>query len=328
MADALILSGGVAKGAFGAGVLAVLLDEVPDLHITRVVATSSGALNGAFVAAAIRSGEVQGAGARLRALWIDDASFGDVFEVSAHGIAAREGISTNARVMSILQRSIPPSTARHPVAFQLVVTATAGYVDPASGSSATTFERVLSFDGATFDDADKLEGLFAAVTAAAAFPVAFLPVELELDGQKVACYDGGLVDNTPIGDALVDPEVTRVFVVAPYPAVLAPHPKDRHGFALLEHLSDILVNERLYRDLREARAVDASLAQLEATLDPASLAKALSALGWTGRRRVEIVELRPDVELGGTGFGAFFSKALREMYVAVGERSARAWLAK
>ncbi len=328
MTDAFILAGAVAKGAFGAGALAVLLDEVPDLDVRRIVATSSGALNGAFVAAAIRSGTLRRAGARLESLWIDEASFGDVFDASVRGIVSLRGLSTNARVLSILRRAIQPSTGRNPVDLHLVVTATAGYVDPESGSPATTFERVLRFDGESFDDPARLEEVFEAVSASAAFPVAFLPVELSLDGQKVPCYDGGLVDNTPIGNALEDPDVTRVFVIAPYPPLFAPLSKDRRGLALLEHLSDILVNERLYRDFREARAVNEALGKLEATLEPPALARALEALDWTGRRQVEIVELRPEVDLDGYAFDGFFSKGLRESYVQAGKSAVRRWLAR
>jgi NTE family protein len=327
MSDALILAGAVAKGAFGAGALAVLLDETPGLDVRRIVATSSGALNGAFVASAIRSGTPRSAGSRLEALWTDEASFGHVFDASIRGIASLRGISTNARVLSILRRAIQPSTGRNPVSLRLVVTATAGYVDPESGSSGTTFERALRFDGESFDDAARLEEVFAAVTASAAYPVAFLPVDLSLGGEMVACYDGGLVDNTPIGNALEDPDVTRVFVIAPYPPRFAPLPKDRRGLPLLEHLSDILVNERLYRDLRQARAVNDALAKLEASLAPPALAKALEALDWTGRRQVEIVELRPEIDLDGYAFDGFFSKGLRESYLRAGESAVRRWLA-
>ena len=69
MSDALVLAGGVAKGAFSAGALSVLSDPETKarlgLDVSRIVGASSGALNGVFYAAAIRSGNEAFAGQRL-----------------------------------------------------------------------------------------------------------------------------------------------------------------------------------------------------------------------------------------------------------------------
>ena len=99
-----------------------------------------------------------------------------------------------------------------------------------------------------------LGAIFDAVTASAAFPGAFRPVGIDVDGREpVACLDGGLVNNAPIKHAIDDNDVDRVFIVTPSPALAYPEPADGHGVGLLAHLVEILVSERLYRDLREAR---------------------------------------------------------------------------
>ncbi len=172
--------------------------------------------------------------------------------------------------------------------------------------------------------------MFQVVSASCAFPGAFLPVTLdEPGGKRVRYYDGGLTDNSPIKHALDEPSVTRVFVIAPYPSVFEETSQDRHGFALVEHLTDILVNERLYRDLKEAREVNHALHALAAALpDPSQHTAALRALGWTGRRPIEIVELRPRVALSGTAFDGLFSSSLREEYIQAGRAAAARWLAE
>jgi predicted acylesterase/phospholipase RssA len=326
MADALVLAGGVAKGPFIAGALAHLIQD-RDLDVRRIVATSSGALSAAFLAAAIRRGDAAEAVCDLCDLWIDHGTFADAFDVSVRGIAALEGLSTNARLLDLLRRYVRPTAGGQPIDLHLVVTAIEGTIDRRSGPPATTFERVLSFPGETFDGGARLDYLFQAVTASAAFPLAFLPVTLPIGGREVDCYDGGLVNGAPLKHALDDPAVTRVFVIAPYPCVVEARPADAHGLGLLAHLGDVLVNERLYRDTREARSVNHALARLEARVAGDQREAALDALGWRGRRRIEIVEIRPDAPLDGNAFDGFFSRDLRTSYVNAGADAARAWLA-
>jgi hypothetical protein len=75
--------------------------------------------------------------------------------------------------------------------------------------------------------------------------------------------------------------------------------------------------------------VNRSLAELEANLtSPALLSLVLGAIGWSGRRQVEIVEVRPAAPLAGNAFAGFFSRAQREEYVRAGELAARVALAE
>ena len=212
--------------------------------------------------------------------------------MSLRGIVDLEGISTSAKLLALLRRHVQPSIGRHPVDVRLVTTNSAGERGPLEpGRQGTTFERVLRFDGAALDDEAGLETLFEGVAASAAFPGAFLPFPLQIAGRAVPCFDGGLTNNTAVKYAIEDaPEVDRVFVIVPYPALLEPAPELR-GLALVAHLVEILVQERLYRDLREAYAVNATLARLEVEVpDPVARAAVLRAFGWSDRRRLEIVE--------------------------------------
>src|SRR5579883_2149198 len=98
MSDALVLAGAVVKGAFSAGALSVLSD--PDtkarygIDFTRIVGASSGALNGAYYAAAIRDGSEALAGQRLAQLWVDDATLRGAFDFNLHDLVRGLGLSS------------------------------------------------------------------------------------------------------------------------------------------------------------------------------------------------------------------------------------------
>lgn len=324
--DAVVLAGGVAKGAFLAGAISVLAKA--GLRVRRVVGTSSGALCAAHYARAIRSGTEASAGDELARIWLEEGTLTDGFTVSARGIARLEGISTSAKVLGLLRRHVPPATARVPVDVRLVTTDAAGVsARLAPGREGTTFERVLRYEGTTLDDEPGLESLFSGVAASSALPGAFIPYPLAIDGRPVPCVDGGLTNNTPLKYAIEDaPDIDRVFVIVPYPTVLGP-PLELRGVSLVAQLVEIMVAERLYRDLREAYSVNATLARLEAEVpDGEARAAALRAFGWSNRRRLEIVEIRPTVPLEGGPFDGFLSRPLREDYVSMGRQVAESWV--
>jgi predicted acylesterase/phospholipase RssA len=325
--DALVLAGGVAKGAFIAGAVLALAQSTP-LRVRRIVATSSGALSAVFVASAIRDGrDLTVAGAELVALWREKATVAGAFDWSAGGIARRTGLSTSAKLLALMRQYVRPARGRRPIELRLVMTNAAGDKGWIAGREATTFEHVARFNGGAFDDARRLEDVFRAVCASSAFPVAFEPVNVTIGGREVPCFDGGLVNDAPIKQALEDPFVTRVFVIAPFPVKYEPPPSPLHGAALVVHLAEVLVQERLYRDLREAHETNAALARLEALIAyPRVRAALLEAMGWRSRRQVEIVEIRPSVALPGGAFDGFCRPALREAYIEAGDDAARKWL--
>lgn len=99
MSDAILLSGAVAKGAFGAGALRVLV-RAPGLDVRRIVAASSGALNAAYLAGALAAGTERTSLDGLANLWLDHGTFGDAFDVSPRGIVSLEGLSSNAKLLA------------------------------------------------------------------------------------------------------------------------------------------------------------------------------------------------------------------------------------
>jgi predicted acylesterase/phospholipase RssA len=332
MSDALVLAGAVAKGAFTAGALAVLSD--PDtkarlsLDVARIVGASAGALNGVYYAAAIRAGTEAFAGQRLAQLWLDDGTIGGAFDFSLRDILGGLGLSTNEKLVSLLRRQIAPSEGRQPVELRVVVTNADGELISVGGAPATTYEHVVEITSADFETAEALERVFVTVAASAALPGAYAPVAIELGGRTVRGLDGGLVDDTPLGHALDGaPSVARVFVIVPYPRVRT-EPPVLHGLGLASHVLDLILQERLVRDLRRAAHVNGVLARLPSLVaDAGERAALLEALGWAGRRPVQVVEIRPDQDLPGNSFSGLASLELRQQYVQAGTDAAQRALA-
>lgn len=329
MSDALVLAGAVAKGAFTAGVLAEFFAPASKarlgLDVRRVVAASSGAVNGAFLASHLSDGSEAAAMPLLEELWLELGDFRDVFDVSLGALAHGRGISTARKIRALLERFIPPREGTRPVELAVVVTNMNGEVDVVGPELATTYERCLQFSGEAFASPEGLSRVFDAVVASAALPLVFEPVSIKVGARELRCVDGGVCNNTPIKYALAGaPDIDRVFVVAPYPSVQTAAP-ELTGAGLLSALGDALVQERLFRDLREAYEVNRSLRALERALPLSGMReRALAAIGWTGRRVVEIVEVRPRTALEGDPFAGFFSRRLREDYTRVGRDAARA----
>jgi len=318
---AVVLAGGVAKGAFEAGALDVLVERGGQL--SQGVGTSSGALNATLLAAGIRAGRQRDATRRLVELWRDDASWMRVFHLSLRDIATRTGISDSSEVLALVRRELPrmATAAVNPVRLRIVVAALRGVESSLYGKPATTFEGVLTFTDGDFDGDAGREQIAQAAAASSAFPLLFHPVDLPGLGP---CYDGGAVNNTPIQLAASE-GLEEIILISPYPAQFRTTPS-LEGVELVSRLVDILIHERVYRDLRAAEAANATIAQLTAlasagTLTDEQLAAVLEALAL---RPLRIVTIRPPVELAGNSFSGFLHKSLREEYIAAGESAARA----
>jgi predicted acylesterase/phospholipase RssA len=167
--------------------------------------------------------------------------------------------------------------------------------------------------------------------ASASFPLLFAPTDVPGVGP---CIDGGAVNNTPIKYALggaVGRQVDTIIVVSPTVAYLpvdAQHePVVPRGLALAGRLAEMLVNERLYRDLHDHEERNAALTGLRAlspgVLDPGQLAAVIRALGWEDNRVVEVVQIRPLEPLPGSAFSGFASADLRARYIEIGIERAR-----
>jgi NTE family protein len=326
---ALVLAGAVAKGAYTAGVIQALVHS--EVEIVRIVAASSGALNGTLLASGIHAREVQRAADQLVEVWTDHADWNQIFHVSFSDLFRGEGISDDKRVIALLREYIKPHEGpSDPIDLRLVVAPLHGSTGTIGSQPATTFEHVLGFSGAAFDSAQSLESLFSAAAASAALPVVFSPVEVAID-QLGPCVDGGTVNNTPIKWALegsIGHSVDAIVVVTTTPETMPPVPESQviAGTHLVSRVAELLINERLYRDLREATTVNAqlhALAGLRAKHGDAAIDDVLAALAWQDRREVDIVTIRPSESLSGTAFSGFFDRALRERYIAIGRDDAQ-----
>jgi predicted acylesterase/phospholipase RssA len=319
MSDALVLTGAAAKGAFTAGVLSVLSTPAVKarlgLDVRRVVGSSSGALNAAYYAASIRMGEEAGAGARLAEVWIDDARLCTVLRPNLRGLLGLRGFLDMDGTLAVMRRRLVAHPGSEHVELRLVVTNALGRalgIPPR-----TIYEQVVGFADEDFDEEASLDLVRLAAVASASIPILFVPMRLELRGQTVDAIDGSIVDETPLAIALSARDVRRIFVITPFPPVAAP--TNLRGPSLFYQVLDMLTQERLARDLREAQRTNDGLRRLAEILpDGALRARALHAIGWANRRPVEIVEIRPDAPLPGQALSGIFSRSLRERYVQAG----------
>lgn len=320
---ALVLAGAVAQGAFEVGVIQALVRT--DVRIARIVATSSGALNGTVLAAALRRREPISGGETLAELWRDHASWNEVFHVSFRDLLRRDGLADQKRLIGLLREHISPIPVSDPapINLRMIVAALRGCQGAIGARPATTFESVRDFDGEDFATAAGLERVFTAAVASAAFPLVFAPVEIDGVGP---CVDGGAVNNTPMKWALDGPvgaEIDAVVVVSASVERRTATP-DVSGLApLAGHLAGMLVEERLYRDLRDYAETNAGLAALDrmvadGKLTPALLGEIKSVLGLADRRAVDILCVRPINELRGNAFAGFFDAGLRREYLDIG----------
>jgi NTE family protein len=320
---ALVLAGAVARGAFEAGVIRALANA--DVKIVRIVAASAGALNGTVLASSVRGRNVRAGAEALHALWRDHATWSEVFHPSLRDILARDGLSDQKQLLALLRQHVPPSQLADPadINLRIVVAALHGCAGSIGQDAATTYESVCDFDTTAFASKEALEGVFAAATASAGLPIVFSPVTVDGLGP---CIDGGTVNNTPMKWALdgsLGAQIDAILVVATSVALRTRAPDELTGLALIGHFTEMLIDERLYRDLREAAQADDTLARLtelarQGVLDSAQLDRVLAALGWTGRRSVQVVQIRPTAELRGSAFSGFFDATIRSEQLEAG----------
>ncbi len=183
---ALILAGAAAKGPYAAGVLGQLAKD-DRAEVLAIAGASSGALNGAVYAAGLRAGRPEEAARLLEQLWLEDASW--------HKILCwkqRKQIVLNAL------RSFHGLARQRPVHFRVVVASLPGRLD---NFERRRFEESKAFHTEDFEDSSRLELMAEMCIASAALPVLFAPRKV---AGKGPFWDGGIVDNAPIGWALKD----------------------------------------------------------------------------------------------------------------------------
>jgi NTE family protein len=329
---ALILAGAAAKGAYEAGVLSVLMKR--GLAIRHIVATSAGALNGTMIAAGIRAGRVAEYSDRLVEFWRSGATWGNGAHLSVGDAVGLRGLSDQRGLLTVLRDHVPvaPAGASGSIRLTVVVAPLNGSPvsvgDPSGGM--TTHERALTFRGADFDDRKSIARVFDAAVASASVPFVFAPYDIgwsDDGGSAIGpCVDGGAVNNVPIKWAVGDDAaIDTVIVVSASPRVFVPPACPLAGAGLIGHLVEMLINERMVRDLKKAHDTNVALDRLDALgLGQAELAAVKVAAGLAGKVRLDIVAAFPDAPLRGNAFAGFRDAELRGEYLRIGVETAEA----
>jgi hypothetical protein len=248
-----------------------------------------------------------------------------VFHTSLSDLIKRDGLSDQKKLLALLSDNVKPIQLDHadPINLRIVVAPLDGTDRQIGKTVATTYEKMLEFDAGDFATQDGLDKVFAAATASAAFPLVFTPVVIPGLGP---CVDGGTVNNTPIGYALegaIGAAVDAVVVVATSVEHLQVPSSEVTGLGLIGHLADMLIGERLVRDLEGAEKLNDKLDRLnklvsDGMLTAAQLDIVREALGWQGRKNVDVIRIRPEQELDGTAFSGFFKEADRAKLLEAG----------
>lgn len=315
------------KGAFEAGALEVIASR--GITVRRIVASSSGALNGTAYAAGVRGRREIEAARELARVWEEEASLCNAIHPSLRTIVGRTGISNERSLLSLLRRHVRPATipSPAPVELHLMLAPLHGRQGRIDGELATTYSKVLSFRDTDFDTKHALERVFLATTASAALPVLFAPVNVPGVGP---CTDGGLVNNLPVSSAFGDDGaegLDAVVVITATPAIFKPPEQSYRGLALLAHELDMVFAEWIFQDLRRTTRMHEGLLKLEALAakrgwGPDAVAEIRSALDLDTERPVPIVSIRPKEMLPGTIFSGFTDPDVRREYVRIGRERA------
>jgi NTE family protein len=222
---AFVLAGGASLGAVEAGMLRALYERgiVPEL----IVATSAGALNGAFIASRPQTVETADA---LGEIW-DDLRRGQVFPLNLLTgllgfLGARDHLVPDGGMRRLIARHIERDRLEE-MPLELHVIA----VDVITG------EELRLSRGPAVD----------AVMASAAIPGVLPPVRWE--GREL--MDGGVANNTPISHA-VELGATEVYVLPTGNACALTKPPSG-ALAMALHALSLLMQRRLMDDIERHR---------------------------------------------------------------------------
>jgi NTE family protein len=305
------------------------------MPVASVVGTSAGALNAAVFAAGVATGRVKHAAQVAQEVWLDHASWSDIVSPSLgellHGQVPFDAKRIRQMLAEALARIIDTTVApnqppRRDVHLRLIATDLLGHLkneEAPDEPAQTTFERSFAFTGADFTASTARSQILDCATASATFPVLFAPSKV--DGRPY--IDGGAVNNAPVSYAIEPFSSRRLVVLSGQPAEMDP-PSSLSVVGLLPHVVEILINERLFRDLRAARRTNRKLAAVEEALSHGNVpeevrARVRTALDW---QPLDIVEIRPLSALEGNAFAGFGSAELRRSYFDEGKRRAQAML--
>jgi predicted acylesterase/phospholipase RssA len=313
---ALVLSGGGARGAFEAGAIQSLRACGP---FDIVCGTSAGAINASFVAqdayvdlattwatiasrnpiqlipqvqhienlvndvdAASHDAVLRKVGDLLRALaeWMEIGS--------KKALLGLLGALSPAPITAILQQHVRYSDLAH----TLIVTATnvttqtadTYFFFPPNSGVANTFAAKIK--PGTNRYPITATNYVSVVQASGSIPGAFPPVPLTVNGMECQYVDGGVANNTPIGQA-IDAGADEVYIVFMDPAGATPAPQTVSNLFELGMACIFVMQSKILED-------DMKLAL---TVNEAIAARVAAGPALTNKRQVKIWEVRPKAPL-------------------------------
>ncbi len=313
MKTGLVLSGGGARGAYEAGVISYLRDELgPRLGrpvpLDVLCGTSVGAITACALAATAERPADQGR--RIRDLWLG-LTIGELLELRAADVARAVwelgggGLVNPAPLRALLRAQVPwPAIGRNLRAHRLsaLCVSTTRVSD---GKSCLFVQHAPPRPPAWVDD-PRLDVAAARIgprhaLASSAMPVLFAPIAL--GGQLH--LDGGLRLNVPISPA-VHLGAQRVIVISMQPErarPLAPGGErlDVTAAFLMGKAINALMQDRTEQDIDRLEELNALVASGTAAYGPgfrATIGKDLAARGRHPIRFVRSLVLRPSQDLG------------------------------
>lgn len=376
----LVLCGGVAKGAYEAGVLKALaeLQVYPD----AIVGISAGAINGAFAAQMISTGQftAQTVEHDLIRHWHESVNANNLF----HGFGRMDGDELERRNLRSLFTRIGvdplrrqyrprigfdslfafeqlirgdfaslishhfirqmvedyirlPHVIRRPVKLSLVATDLMGSTSLSEDMNLTA--RYSHYEDFTWDDAltqekwDRMSPRLARmIEASSSFPFLFPPTRDQDTGGLL--FDGGLMDNAPIGRAIkMDPEIDTVLVVSAVTVVDTPDHEPDTLYGVLGRVFSMLAGRFVVQNFRKVLQQNQKIARLHELMkrgrsgqllhnafnESLALAAGYKSLeDFMGRRIVRLVPIFPAPCLHGDVFDGFFDDDLRARYIDQG----------
>lgn len=304
---AIVLTGGVAKGAFHAGVLKSFAEHgvIPSV----LVGASAGAMNGAYAAKLI-------AEERFTPYWVEKV----LYQTWLHQVSLQKLWSGNdpqenslrslvgdvqfnwfmlrnimdwispmrlrellkLRFTSVLGSKhfrqqmdaslTKPRKVEREVHFAASITSLTGRVATYAGQPLISYGDYVSFHLHPDQDQDSLEDIFSSmrsvVRASSSFPGVFPPVPLVLDGRVDHFIDGGLVKNAPFGRAVkLDPEVRTIFLVSCTPITQPTSGRIDNMLTIIDQVYKIVINKDLANDFRKIQQINERIEKLHRLLE-------------------------------------------------------------
>jgi predicted acylesterase/phospholipase RssA len=305
-ASALIVAGAAGRGPYAAGALSQLARDAR-FDIRHLAGASSGALNAAVYAAGLRVGAAPEAADHLCDLW--------------RGRAHWNHIVTHEQRVDIVRKALERFRDRRPVhkvELEIVATSLRGQNDK---YGYLRFEKPWQFSSGDFSNDGGISEIAEKSVLSSTIPGVFPPASYGDEGQF---WDGGVVNNTPIGNALrKDPSIDHIIVVTNDSTRADPADKE-YGRLALPRLLEMVIEERLSRDLHDARSFNDELKELRrAGFD---LGKIQATVKW---KLLQFLEIRPSRDVEGDLVSGFFSAQERAHSIEIGQQTAlerlRAW---